>query len=421
MDFFSIFKNFTTLNFLAYAGLLFLISQAFGRIANYFKSPHIIGYLLSGILFGPYVLNLFSKELIYNDLAIITDITLSIIAFSIGGSLKIKILKKYDKSILFITIFQAIGAFLFVFIFSMIFLPFITNTNEANNGFIKTFLPISLILGSVSIATAPAAILSILHEYKAKKGSFSNVLLGIVSLDDVIALIFYSFTLVIAKNLVKGESFAFSSAFISPLLTILFSLFLGILVGFLIKLIIKFFKPKDMLLGIVLGSILLTGGIALSFNISPLLSNMVLGFFVQTFISHDKANEAFDVIESIEEPIFGLFFLIAGAFLNISFVFKASILTLIILSFRFLGKYSGSYYGAYLSNSKKSIKKYIGLSLFPSAGIAIGLILEAEIIFSPIIPFLSALMVNAVIGQILINELISPYFVRYSLKKAKEI
>lgn len=136
-ELFSFLKMPTQLHFLVYVGLLFLISQAFARIATFFKSPHIVGYLLAGILFGPSVLNFFDKTLITKDLSIITDITLSIIAFSIGGSLRLSILKKFKKSILWITILQAVGAFLIVFLATAILMPLIVKTTEAQNGFQK--------------------------------------------------------------------------------------------------------------------------------------------------------------------------------------------------------------------------------------------------------------------------------------------
>ncbi len=414
-------QNISSFNILVYAGLLFIISQASGRIAAFFKSPHIVGYLLAGIIFGPHVANLFHLKLINQDLAIITDITLSIIAFSIGGSLRLNILKKYKKSMLWITLLQAVGAFIIVFAAIAVLLPLINHAPEAAKGYQKSYLPIALILGSISIATAPAAILSILHQYKAKKGSFTNILLGIITIDDAIALIFFSFTIVIAKSLVAGEALAFATGILDPIISILLAVLLGLIVGILLKIVIKFFHPKDVLLGAIIGAIFLTGGLAITFNISPLLANMVLGIFIEGFISHERAQESFDVIESIEEPIFGIFFLIAGAQLNISFLGKAALLTLVLLLTRFSGKYLGSYLGGEIGGSSPKIKKYIGLALLPTAGVTIGLVIEADLILNQYLPYLCDLMVNAIIGTTLINELISPYFVRYSLKKAKEI
>ncbi|NGX62896.1 MAG: hypothetical protein KR126chlam6_00298 [Candidatus Anoxychlamydiales bacterium] len=420
-ELFSFLKMPTELHFLVYVGLLFLISQVSARIATFFKSPHIVGYLLAGIIFGPSLLNLFNKKLVTQDLSIITDITLSIIAFSIGGSLRLSILKKFKKSILWITSLQAVGAFLIVFLAAAILMPLIVSTTESQNGFQRTFLPIALVLGAISLATAPAPILSILHEYKAKKGSFTNILLGIITIDDAIALIFYSFAMVISRNLIVGDKLDITIALFEPLTSISFAVVLGLVMGLFLKLILKFFKPKDILLGIITGAVLLTGGIAITIGISALLANMVLGIFVANLIAHERADDAFNVVESIEEPIFGIFFLIAGAQLDIRFLSKGLLLTLILLIARFIGKYFGSYLGSEISKSTPTIKKYLGLSLLPTAGITIGLVLEADFIFSRTIPFLSDLMVNAIIGATLINELISPYLVRFSLKKAKEI
>jgi len=420
-DFFSYLKMPSHLHFLVFVGLLFLISQVFARIASFFKSPYIVGYLTAGIIFGPSLLNLFDHKLITQDLSIITDITLSIIAFSIGGSLRFSILKKFKSSILWITILQALGAFLLVFLLTLFLMPNIVSTTEAQNGFQKTYLPIALVLGSILLATAPASIISIIHEYKAKKGSFTNILLGIITLDDAIALTFYSFAMVVSANLIVGDKLDIKIALLKPVISISFAIVLGLLMGVFLKKILKFFKPKDILLGIITGTVLLTGGLAITLNISPLLANMMLGLYVANFIEHKKADESFEVVDSIEEPIFGIFFLIAGAQLDISFLSKGLLLTFILLISRFVGKYIGAYFGGEISKASQAVKKFIGLSLLPTSGVTIGLVLEADFIFSKTIPYLSDLMVNAVIGATLINELLSPYLVRFSLKKAKEI
>jgi NhaP-type Na+/H+ or K+/H+ antiporter len=163
-------------NILVYSGLLFLLSQAAGRIAVWLGAPRLIGYLISGILFGPSVLKLFSKTLIFSQLGLITDIALAIIAFSIGGALQLKPLKSMKKSVVLITILEASGAFVVVFFLVITFLPMLVPVSKVV-GFQKTYLPLALVLGAVSVATAPAAILSLVHELKAK-GPFTTTLLG---------------------------------------------------------------------------------------------------------------------------------------------------------------------------------------------------------------------------------------------------
>ena len=405
---------------ITYIGLLFLLSQACGRIAIYLKAPALVGYLLAGILFGPSLLNLFSKKLIDEQLTIITDITLSIIAFSIGGTLKLTKTKKAKGAILWITFLQAFAVAIIVFLFSSFIIPLIWKTKEASNGFQKSYLPIALILGAISVATAPGAILSIIHEYKAK-GKFTSTLLGIITLDDALALIFYSFAIVMSSNLLLGKKIALITGLVTPLTSIVLAIVLGVIIGWVIKKIITYFGKKDVLLGLIIGAILLTSGIATTFGFSPLLANMTLGFIVVNFVEHLRAEETFRVIESIEEPIFGIFFLLAGAQLKLHFAANASLLAVLLLLTRFSGKLLGTYVGSVLSSAEKPIRRYMGLSLLPTAGVTIGLVLEANAIFGSVLPQLSILMVNGIIGATLLNEIISPFLVRFSLKQAGEI
>ncbi|HRW58812.1 MAG TPA: cation:proton antiporter [Chlamydiales bacterium] len=404
---------------LTYIGLLFILSQIFGRISQYLKSPAILGYLIAGILFGPSLFGLYPKTLISENLYIITDIALSIIAFSIGEALRISEIKKIKNTIFTITILQAFFAAIFVWLACLIVVPWLFPTTRIN-GFASSYLPIILLLGTVSVTTAPDAIMSLIHEYKAK-GKFTTLLLSIISLDDAITIILYSFVIMICKSLVLKEPLNVENALIIPLKNILGAISFGIIFGFILKKIIRFFSKKDVLLALIIGSILFTSGLSFSFGFSPLLANMTLGFIVANFIEHKRSEEAYDVIDQIEEPLFGIFFMIAGMELDLNHAFKAGFIAIILLIIRFAGKYTGAYLGASISHSSKTIQKYMGLALFPTAGMTIGLILEAHSILSGAMPLLTSTMINAVIGATLINELISPYFVKQALYKSGNI
>ncbi len=403
---------------LVYSGLLFLLSQTAGRIAVWLGAPRLIGYLLSGILFGPSVLRLFSETLIHGQLGIIKDIALAIIAFSIGGALQLEPLRGMKKSVVWITILQASGAFVVVFVLVIFFLPMLIPLSEAT-GFQQTYLPAALVLGAVSVATAPAAILSLVHELKAK-GPFTTTLLGVVALDDAVAILVYGYVIVWAKALMGGVSSGWFITFAAPLISIAFSVVIGLVVGFVLIRIIKYTGPRDVLLGFVLGSILLACGLALSFGVSSLLAAMVLGFMIGNFAEHERAGEALDVVEKIEEPIFGIFFLLAGTHLNLDVGFLALGVALVVLVGRFVGKYFGSQFGARLGKASPEIKKYLGFALLPSAGVAIGLVLDARDFIDTVSPKLSAVIVGAVLGKTLINEIITPFLVRFALIKAGE-
>ncbi len=160
----------------------------------------------------------------------------------------------------------------------------------------------------------------------------------------------------------------------------------------------------------------MTSGLALSLEASPLLANMMLGFVVANFVDHHE--DLFMVVERIEEPIFGMFFTLAGAHLDLGLMQTAGWLALLITLTRFGGKLLGTRLGARISRAPQVVKKYLGLALLPAAGVTVGLVLEAKEILGP--TYLSELMVNAVLGSVIINELLAPFFVRFSLIKAGE-
>ncbi len=404
------------LHILIFIGLLFFISQIAGRLSSFFGGPRIIGYLLAGILFGPYCLSIFSKSLIENQLNILTEISLMIIAYSIGGALTIDKLRKVKKSIIWITNLQALGAFVVV-VGSMALLLPVLLPSFSELGYQKAYLPIAMILGAVSVPTAPAAILSIVHELKAK-GRFTTVILAVVALDDALAILIYGFVLTWVKILVVGRNISLTGSLIAPIMSITISVGVGLSVALIINLIIKYFAPRDVMLGFILGAILITGGLAQSLGVSPLLATMVFGFMIMNFAGHERAREAHNVIENIEEPLFGIFFLLAGAHLNIDMTITTMIITLILLFGRFLGKLLGSFLGASIAGSESSIKKYLGIGLLPSAGVTIGLVLNAKPTIDTISPQLGCILVSAILGKTLINELITPFFVRHVLIKA---
>jgi NhaP-type Na+/H+ or K+/H+ antiporter len=285
---------------------------------------------------------------------------------------------------------------------------------------VNEILSISILLGAISAATAPAAILSLIHEYKAK-GNLNSILLGIIALDDAIVLILYSFTFSIASVLVTNSDFGFYSGIIEPLLSTVYAIILGVVVGIIMKYIIRYFKNEEILLGLLVGAVFFIAGIAKQFNFSHLLPIMVFAFYIENFAETEPAQKSYKSIEKIEEPIIGVFFLLAGAHLNLSQAFSAGMLVLVVFFARAIGKYGGTRIAANLTQAEKNVRKYGGLALLPSAGVAIGLGLDAQSRLSDNISDLSTLMLGIIIGQTLINELISPFLVRLALKKSGEI
>ncbi len=399
------------LNLLTYIGLFFLISQVFGKVAYRLKAPHLIGYLLAGILFGPYMLQIFSSEMV-EQMNLFTEMALAVIAFSIGTSLKLPRIKGLKRLIIRISLLQAIASIILVggTLFASLYYFYAFES-------IPQILGVSILLGVISIATAPSTIISLVHEYKAQ-GRFTNILLGVTALSDVITLFLYSFVLAISMALVSDADFNLTTGFINPLLDVVYAIALGVFSGMIIKYLIRYFRDDEILLGLLLGSLFTISGIAFVVGFSHLLPIMVFAFYVENFSGSSLPQRFHNSISSIEKPILGVFFLLAGAHLDISRAFSFGALVAIVFFARLVGKLGGTMIAV---RSNKEINSKTGLALLPSAGFAIGLILEAQNRLNEFIPELAALMLSVVLGKTLINELISPFMVKWVLKKSGEL
>ncbi|MDA3822871.1 MAG: cation:proton antiporter [Bacteroidales bacterium] len=404
-----------TIHPLVYIGLLLLLSYTGGKAANYFKAPRVTGYLVIGVLLSPSLLGLFHESLIKEDLTLVTEIALSIIAFSIGGSLNLIKLKKLGKHIFWITPSEAICAFLATTGILVLFFPFVYAYIGAFCPFWNLYFPMALVIGALCSATAPAATLAIIHEY-GSKGPLTSIILGVVALDDALAIIFFAFAGAIAHIFIGHESINWQNLLILPVYSIFIYLFLGGAAGLFLRYLIRFISRESAMLTVMSGSIFLVAGLSISLKTSPLLANMMLGFMVANFVKHNE--DLFAVVESIEEPIFGMFFTLAGAHMDFKVMQTAGLIALVITLGRFSGKLLGSRFGSQISHAPKDVKKYLGFALMPSAGVAVGLVLEVGAIFGP--SSLLDIMVNAVLGSRIINELMTPFFVRFALRRAGE-
>ena len=412
---FNLFEWPETAHPLFFLGLLLLLSHVGGKVANYLKAPRVTGYLVVGVLLSPSVLGLFHEKLVKEDLTLVTDIALSIIAFSIGGALGWAKLKRLGKQILWITLAEASGAFLVVTAILSLAFFLLHGFTPLAPSFLTVYLPMALMIGALSSATAPAATLAIIHEYKAK-GSLTAILLGVVALDDALAIFFFAFAGAIAHSLVNHEAITWLSVLVSPVLSILVSLAIGGTFGMSLRKLIRFVPRKNAMFGVMVGTIFLVGGLAISLKASSLLANMMLGFVVANFVEHHE--DLFSVVESIEEPIFGMFFTLAGAHLDFRVIGAAGGLALLIILGRFVGKLLGCRLGARISQAPQVVQKYLGFAILPQAGVAVGLVLAAKEVFGP--TYQAEVMVNAVLGAVIINELLTPFSVRFALFKAGE-
>jgi Kef-type K+ transport system membrane component KefB len=398
-----------------YVGFLLFLSYLGGQIANALKTPRVVGYLIIGMLLSPSVSGLLQERMVKEELSLITDIALATIAFSIGGSLELPKLQRLGKQFFWITCTQGFGAFLLGTIVLAVCLPVLYDSGTTAHAFWSVYFPVALVIGAICAATAPAAILAIVHEYRAQ-GTFTTMLLGVIALDDGLTIVLYAFASSIAHSLMQHENISLQNMLLMPSAAILLSLSLGGVVGAGLRKLIRFVSRREAMLGVMIGCIFVISGLAISLQVSPLLANMMFGFVVVNFVEHHE--DLFAVVESIEEPIFGMFFTLAGAHLDLWRIQSAGWLALLITLGRFAGKLLGSRFGAHVSDAPESIKKYLGLALLPAAGVTVGLVLEAKDIFASI--SLGDVIVSGVLGSVMINALLAPFFVRYALFKAGE-
>lgn len=384
-------------------GIVLVLGLIGGKILNKLKFPAVVGYLVIGIFLGPSVFGLFKLDLL-NRMGIITDFALGIIAFIIGNELRWGILKKFGGKIITILFVQAIATFVLI-----AFGVWLLTHNFA----------LSLILGSLGVATAPAGTVVVLQEFKAK-GPLTTSLLAIVGLDDGLALIIYGFASALAMGTIGGsKGVNLQSVLEWPLLRILGAVFLGILLGVALANVVRKRHDKNEILTWSLGAILICAGLAKVLHFSLILSTMVLGITVANTFSL-SGRRTFEAIQSITNPIYVAFFVLAGAHLQLGLLPKMGLLGLVYILARGLGKIGGASLGAYVSKAETNMRKYLGFGLLSQAGVAIGLAMVVQREFG-LYGELATVTITIIAATTIIHEILGPLGVKYAIAKAGEI
>jgi Kef-type K+ transport system membrane component KefB len=403
------------MNLILAIGILIVTGFGGGLLARKIKFPRISGYIIIGILLSPSLLNIIPSQLIRGELSLITDIALGIIAYLIGGSLKLERLKGLGRGILAITAFQSLGAWLFVGLLVAFLGHLLVPLNLPHASYFQTYLPMAIIIGAVSCATAPAATLAIVREYRAS-GPFTTTLLGVVALDDAVAILGTSVAISFSRMLIAGESISPYSMLLPPVWEIAGSLVLGVGVGFVLIHMSPLAKTRKALLALVFGMIMLCVGLSRTLGVSPLLANMAVGFVIVNRMK--QSEQLFGVIDDIEDVIFAMFFTLAGTHFDLRILSATGVLSLLIILGRFSGKFLGARIGSSLAHAPESVRKYLGLGLFPKAGVTVGLILLVQ--REPTFSAIGNLIISAVLASVIINELIAPPLTKYAIVKAGE-
>lgn len=423
------------MNFVLILGILLILGLASTRVMKIFKLPNVTGYLIVGLLTALVCMlidNANNNNTLTSELTrlngTISSVALGFIALSIGEEFKLSKIKKYGSKIITITVLQALLAMVLVDIVVLLICYLL-----------KLPLEISLCLGAIATATAPAATLMVIHQYNAK-GPLVDLLLPVVAFDDALGLIFFSLSVSISKVISLGITPSIMSLVVVPLIEIVGSIVIGLVLGLLLRGVINYFKSRNnhviMLIAFTLigvGVCSLLGNIKINgehLEFSNLLCCMLIGAtYINVGNNIETVERDFSLVERWTPSLFLLFFVLSGAHLVTSgrelLSMNINVIHIIIvfmgyLIARSLGKYLGAFLGCKITKREKKITNFLGITLLPQAGVAIGMANQ----ISSMDAFNNStgnIIVTVVLCATLVYELFGPLLTKWSLNKTGEI
>ena len=390
------------------------------RLIKPLKLPDVTAYLIAGVLIGPYLLGAlgvpglgFNTAESVTNLSLISEVALGFIAFSIGNEFRLSDLKKIGKQAVVIGIVQAVTATLLVDV-ALVVLHFIMPD--------KISVAQAITLGAIATATAPAATLMVVRQYKAK-GPLTNLLLPVVALDDAVGLVVFAVSFGVARALNSG-TVDLISIIVNPLIEIVGSLVLGAVMGWVLTKLETQFHSNTNRMSLTIAFVFLTASLAMldieigpvTVGFSSLLVCMMLGtvFCNLCPLSEDLMGKA----DKWTAPLFALFFVLSGAELELSVFADIAIvgIGIVYIIFRSLGKYIGSYASTRWTHCSPEVCKYLGITLLPQAGVALGMCITARQLGAE-----GDLIRNIVLFSVLIYELVGPMLTKQALTAAGDI
>ena len=379
------------------------------RVAKRLGIPNVTAYLVAGLAVR-YIMMLISSD-VFEGLDIVTSVALGFIAFSIGSSFKLKHIRHIGKSVVVITVFQAITTVVLVDL-ALILLHI----------FNQISLSEALCLGAIATATAPAATLMIVRQYKAR-GIVTDTLLPIVAFDDAIGLVIFAISLAVAKVLaVPNATLTVMDVLVMPLLEIIVSLGFGSILGIILAYSAKIFKSRANRISLCVMSVFAGVGLCSvipGLPLSDLLTCMAIGVMYANM--NKESGQVFDIMDRWTSPLFLLFFIISGAGLDLSIIPMVGVIGVVYLLSRSIGKYSGAYLGAKIVKADSNVKKYLGLTLLPQAGVAIGMAQKVASTPELVSAGFASSVVTVTLCATLVYELIGPLIAKWALVKSGEI
>ena len=405
--------------FALFAGLI--MTRIFKKAG--LKLPDVTAFLIAGLLVGPYALGAlgvpglgFNSMEDLDRVGFLSTVALGFIAFDIGNEFRLAQLKKTGKVATVIGIVQALSAMALVDI-ALIALHFILGPE-------KLPLPVAITLGAIATATAPAATLMVVRQYKAK-GPLTDLLLPIVALDDAVGLVVFAVSFGVAQAM-QGGALNVVSVVVNPLLEIVCSLVLGAAMGSLLTLLEKLFFSNKNRLSLTIAFVMMT--IALSTLEIPLFGEMKISFssllvcMMLGTMFCNLSEYSVDIMKRSEEwtaPLYAVFFVLSGAQLDLTVFRYPSILLIgmVFILVRCAGKYLGAWGSATLMGCEPNVRKYLGITLFPQAGVALGMVVTAQALGQES----GAMIRNIILFAVLVYELVGPLLTKQSLMAAGEV
>lgn len=369
--------------------------------------PQVVGYILIGVVLGDSAAGLLTHNLL--DLfEPLSQVALGFIGFLVGGELRAEVFRKYGAKFLVILLCEGLLAAALV-------------------GFAVAALTgrpaLGLLLGALASATAPAATVNVLWEYRSK-GPLTTTILAIVALDDGLGLLLYAFAVAIAEVWLGAAPANGFSVWLQPLREILGSLALGGAVGLIVNWAIQRIKRNsEQVLSLLTGVVLIVCGSAAGLGLSQILANLTVGLTL-TNVLPKRREGVFEAVRAFTPPIYILFFVFIGAQLDVSLLPKMGLIGLVYLVGRSVGKLVGATAGGWLSDAPAAVRNYLGWALFSQAGVAIGLALDISHRFSRLGPAAKSTghtVLNVIAATTVVVQIIGPPAVKYAISKAGEI
>lgn len=397
------------LNIILLMGLAIFLGTTGARIFQKFRVPQVVGYVVIGLVIGESGFNLIGREAV-EILYPFNMFALGIIGFMIGGELRLDVFRKQGRQFFVILCSEGITAFVLVAVLTALVARYFGINPQAS-------IAMALVLGAIASATAPAATVNVLWEYKTR-GPLTSTVLAIVALDDGLSLLLYAVAVSIAAALLGTTHSSVLTAILMAVLEISGAVVLGGLTGILLAFILKHIKEPGKALTFTVSSVLLVIGISMALKLSSILAAMTLGVTI-TNLAGRKRKSTFELIEKFSPPIYVLFFVLAGAHLVLGQIARWMIaMVLVYLIGRTVGKAFGAWSGAKYSKAPDVVRKYLGLCLLSQAGVAIGLAIISSRLFEGQI---GHAIIVIIMTTTFIVEILGPMSVKLGIKKAGEM